>query len=248
MTLVLGVTQPQNLAAIPVQSAAYRDAQRVTNLKHVLSSDLSPVYTIDTNASGPQKPTHYDIGISNRGARKFNRLLPNGFQFRIICGDYFRFPTAYFRQAYREIIPFLKILREQNRLHQSVRIYLPIIRVQPPFNMDEFRRQGFAIKMIQNDENPLYYATNNVQTRSLLQHQDETRQLAGYNNDGEMRNFRGFAVVSLQPNPPPWQPDVKLPTRCKMNCKMIRCGAINKKGEHCCLCTRHPTGLCHHHR
>jgi hypothetical protein len=36
--------------------------------------------------------------------------------------------------------------------------------------------------------------------------------------------------------------------RCKTACKLMRCHGLNKAGLRCCLCTRHPSNYCHHHR
>ena len=37
-------------------------------------------------------------------------------------------------------------------------------------------------------------------------------------------------------------------TRCKTKCKLMRCHGLNKARIRCCLCTRHQSKLCHHHR
>lgn len=36
--------------------------------------------------------------------------------------------------------------------------------------------------------------------------------------------------------------------RCKKGCRLSRCNAVNARDERCCLCTRHVSGYCHHHR
>ena len=36
--------------------------------------------------------------------------------------------------------------------------------------------------------------------------------------------------------------------RCKSRCHLKRCKAVNKRDQRCCLCTRDPTGYCHHHK
>jgi hypothetical protein len=42
--------------------------------------------------------------------------------------------------------------------------------------------------------------------------------------------------------------DTNRTTRCKTACKLMRCHGLNKAGLRCCLCTRHPSNYCHHHR
>lgn len=36
--------------------------------------------------------------------------------------------------------------------------------------------------------------------------------------------------------------------RCRVNCQKTRCMGVNKRQERCCLCTRHESGYCRHHR
>jgi hypothetical protein len=36
--------------------------------------------------------------------------------------------------------------------------------------------------------------------------------------------------------------------RCNSNCRLMRCHGLNKAGLRCCLCTRHVSRYCHHHR
>jgi hypothetical protein len=36
--------------------------------------------------------------------------------------------------------------------------------------------------------------------------------------------------------------------RCKTKCRLMRCHGLNKSELRCCLCTRHPSRYCHHHR
>jgi hypothetical protein len=42
--------------------------------------------------------------------------------------------------------------------------------------------------------------------------------------------------------------DTNPTARCKVNCKLMRCHGLNKAGLRCCLCTRHASHYCHHHR
>jgi hypothetical protein len=42
--------------------------------------------------------------------------------------------------------------------------------------------------------------------------------------------------------------DTNPTARCKTRCKLMRCHGLNKAGLRCCLCTRHSSNYCHHHR
>ena len=42
--------------------------------------------------------------------------------------------------------------------------------------------------------------------------------------------------------------DVSPTARCSARCRLQRCKGLNKQNKRCCLCTRHASGYCHHHR
>lgn len=247
MTLVLGVTQNRYVDKLPVDSPPYRDIQRIISLSSVLKDEDKPVYTLDKNSSYKTRINAFSHNISKRGAIKLSKSLPDNFQFRIIIGDYFRFPSEYFRQAFREVVPFLSELKNRGRLHKSIRIYFPILQNSPPFTLTTLKRVlGFA-KYVKNKANPLFYATDKLESLSKQQHGDPRVHLAGYLNKEQMMNYKGFVCATTQ-FMPTWKPMIRSSRRCKRNCKITRCGAINRQGKQCCLCTRHYSGLCHHHR
>jgi hypothetical protein len=51
-------------------------------------------------------------------------------------------------------------------------------------------------------------------------------------------------IENTKPIPNPDAPGF----RCKVGCKQSRCKGLNSAKKRCCLCTRHESGYCHHHR
>ena len=250
MSLVLGIVQPVNLHEIRRESPPYRDGQRVRSLEHVLHRRYLPVHTIEKNYTQPQKRNaHPFTSMSRRGANELHSSLKVNFQFKLVFADYIRFPTNYYRLAYRNLLQFLQRLKELDRLAPDVHVYIPIQSHSPMIKVPDIRRVFGNAQMISaNEENPLFYATDRLETIGLAVGGDKRYYIGGVSNITQMdNNFIGFACGTINQYTP-WMPDIKTATRCKQKCRLQRCGAINRQGKQCCLCVRSDTGLCHHHR
>jgi len=249
MSLVLGLVQPVNLHEIPRNSAPYRDGQRVRSLHHVLHGRYLPVHTIEKNYQQPQKrDAHPFTDMSKRGADDLHKSLNVNFQFKLVFADYIRFPRPYYRLAYKTLLQFLKRLKELDRLAPDVRVYIPIQNHAPIITIEKIMDVFGHAQMINNEENPLFYATDRLETIGLANGGDKRQYLGGVLNSEQMsNNYSGFACGTINQYTP-WTPDIKSATMCKQKCRLRRCGAINRKGRQCCLCVRSDTGLCHHHR
>ena len=251
MSLIMGIVQPVDLHEIRRASPPYRDGQRVRSLEHVLHKRYLPVHTIDHNYTQPQKRNaHPFTSMSKRGANQLHSSLEVNFQFKLVFADYIRFPTGYYRKAYKSLLQFLQRLKELDRLAPDVRIYIPILKGKNPFiEISDIRGVIGNAKMISaNNENPLFYATDRLEAIGLAVGGDERYYIGGVLNSEQMdNNFIGFACGTINQYTP-WTPDIKTATRCNQKCHLQRCSAINRKGKQCCLCVRSNTGLCHHHR
>ena len=248
MSLVLGVVQVKELGRVPRESPAYRDGQRLLSLRHVLSEEYLPVHTVENTAQAEQKVNAHSVNISVRGARSLDKSLPDGFQFRLIIADYFRFPTEYYRKAYSALVPFLRTLYQLDRMHPTARTYVPIQNNNPLITQNALAATFGNAKMISSLENPWFYAADRLEKEASRTYNDKTSYLAGHSNYEQMRNnFAGFACASLGPYTA-WKPTIRTAERCTRKCRVTRCLSMNRAGKQCCLCTRSETGLCHHHR
>ena len=251
MSLVLGFVQPVNLHEIARESPPYRDGQRVRSLEHVLHKRYLPVHTMEMNYAPPQKRNaHPRTHMSRRGAEALHSSLKVNFQFKLVFADYIRFPTLYYRSAYKTLLQFLHRLKELDRLAPDVRVYIPILKDKNPMiKISDVRGViGNAQMVSANNENPLFYATDRLETIGLAVRGDKRYYIGGVSNFTQMdNNFIGFACGTINQYTP-WTPDIKTATRCNQKCHLQRCSAINRKGKQCCLCVRSNTGLCHHHR
>ena len=195
-TLILGMIQlkVEETKKLKSESPIYRDTNRLKSLSQLIEDSILTISKEEVH-DFIYHPFHIETTISTRGAKKIKKLYPH-LQLKCIIGDYFRFPSAYFYQAYLHVFEFLFQLYKDNILDPKIKIFLPLLPEHKDqthffFHPLKHMRDIFEIKFGGTQDNPLVKAT------SLLSNE----KLGGYINDKQISLLHPnhpFLVLSLK--------------------------------------------------
>jgi hypothetical protein len=198
--LVLGMTNVEIIDDATPETQR-RDHRRIKEVEKELSGYT--LYSLEKNFLGSQKATALGAEMTRRGALKIVDELKGGVRFSYIMGDYFRFPASYMTEAYKEILAFIEVLRNNECLTKDVVIYLPSMikktGVDRAFEPLDFESEGYKTLVVSDlRENPLWRATE------VLEKNGEESQ-KGYPHSSQTKYLEGFLRITLDDSASPSQ-------------------------------------------